>query len=275
MNSAFYISAVTGLALLGACSNADQIKQAELQKPTGSAFSQSAYNEYLGLAKSEKNQGDLRSARHYVTKAKFAASGKQVGPDSLSMRDVSGPEEAAIKSGHRKLNAALKSGAATRKPADAAKAQAMLDCWMEQAEEGVQPSHIRECRTGFETAMAALGEKMKVADKRVPASGSPFTVNFKFDSVVLTEKSQRELNEILKKTSAYNPKSVHVVAYTDLTGNKAYNQKLSAKRASALSQKLKAAGAKQVVTDAKGASEPVVDTKRANLSNRRAVIIFE
>ncbi|MDH3579760.1 MAG: OmpA family protein [Hyphomicrobiales bacterium] len=275
MRITFYVSAVTGLALLGACSNVDQIKQAELQKPTGSAFSQSAYKEYLGLAKSEQNQGDLRSARHYVTKAKFAASGKQVSPDSLSLRDVAGPEEAAIKSGHRKLNVALKSGVAARKPADTAKAQAMLDCWMEQAEEGVQPSHIRACRSGFETAMAALGARVKVADKRVPASGSPFTVNFKFDSTTLTKESERALTDILRKVSVYKPKSVRVVAYTDLVGNKAYNQKLSGKRALVLSRKLKAAGTAAVVTAAKGASEPVVNTKKANLSNRRAVIVFE
>jgi len=263
------LTTVFAAALLGACSNTDLIKQTEQTTPTGSDFAKSTYKEYLELGKSEEAQGDRSSAKHYLTKARLAASGKEVGPDDPALRDIAGPEEAPIKAGYGKLKTALESGAGQRKPMEAAKAQAMLDCWAEQSEEGVQPDDIRACRTGFETALAALGEKATSAEK------VPYIVNFKFNSVDLTDKSQAEMDRILEMVSADKSKPITVTAYTDLAGNQKYNEALSAKRAAALKSKLEAAGATSVIATGKGATDPVVQTEKANMTNRRAVISFE
>jgi OOP family OmpA-OmpF porin len=266
------LTTVFAAALLGACSNTDLIKQTEQTTPTGSDFAKSTYKEYLELGKSEEAQGDRSSAKHYLTKARLAASGKEVGPDDPALRDIAGPEEAPIKAGYAQLKTALESGAGQRKPIEAAKAQAMLDCWAEQSEEGFQPDDIRACRTGFETALAALGERATSAEK-VPSG--PYTVNFKFNSVDLTDKSQAEMDRILEKVGADKSKPITVTAYTDLAGDQKYNEALSAKRAAALKSKLEAAGATSVIATGKGATDPVVQTQKASMPNRRAVISFE
>lgn len=277
MKLSYLIATVSALTLLGACSNSELIKQTEQKSPTGSSFAKDSYTEYLTLAKSEEGQGDHSSAKHYLTKAGLSADGKEVGPDDPALRNIDGPEEAPIKSGYGKLNAALKSGAADRKPAEAAKAQAMLDCWMEQAEEGYQHDHIKACRTGFEKSLAALGDTATSADKAMPPSGSPFTVNFEFDSTKLTDQSQSEMAKILEKVSVYKPTSITITAHTDLVGGEQYNEALSKKRAAALKAELETAGAgaTAVVADGVGTADPAVKTEKASLQNRRAVIVFQ
>mgnify|MGYP000660492291 CR=1 FL=1 len=275
MKVTYLISAVSALALLGACSNTDLIEQTEKQTPTGSNFAKGSYSEYLELAKSEESQGDHSSAKHYLTKAGLSATGKEVGPDDPALRNIAGPEEAPIKAGYDKLNTALKAGAGDRKPAEAAKAQAMLDCWMEQSEEGVQPDHIKACRTGFEKSLAALGDTATSADKAMPPSGSPFTVYFKNNSMDLTEKSHGDLFDILQKIRVYKPKAIAVSVYSDLTGSAAYNKDLAEKRGKMLAGELKSAGGKNITVNAVGAASPLIDKPGKVDANRRAVISFK
>lgn len=277
MKRSYLISAISALALLGACSNTELMQQTEQKSPTGSSFAKDSYAEYLNLAKSEEAQADHSSAKHYLTKAKLSAEGKEVGPDDPALRQISNSEKAPIEAGYKKLTTALDSGAGKRQPADAAKAQAMLDCWMEQAEEGWQWDHIKACRTGFEKSLAALGDTATSADRAMPPSGSPFTVNFKFDSVDLTDKSQAELTKILEKVSLYKPKSIKITGHTDLVGPEKYNDLLSQKRADVLKSKLEAAGASAstIVADGVGSADPAVKTEKASLKNRRAIIVFQ
>jgi len=265
---------VSTMAFLGACSNADLIRQAERAKPAGDDFSRAMHREYLDLAKSQEAQGDRGAAKHYLTKSLLAAKGNEVMPDDPARRSITGPEEAPIKAGYGKLTSALKAGAAKRKPNDAAKAQAMFDCWVEQSEEGYQPSDIQACRTGFESALAAIGD-IATSAERTPAASGSFVVHFKFDSVELTDKSRSELTRILEKVGAEKPKAVTVTGYTDLVGNEKYNNGLSARRAGALGGKLKAAGAGSVTATGKGSSDPVEKTKKPSEANRRAVIVFQ
>lgn len=276
------LTSVTAIALLGACSNTNAIKQSEQTTSTGSNFAKAMHREYIDLAKSQDAQGDHKAAEHYLTKARLAASGKEVGPDDPKRRDIAGPEEAPINAGYKKLRAALASGAAEREPTEAAKAQAKFDCWVEQSEEGYQPVDIQVCRTGFQTALAALGDTATSAEKvqqtiaeKAPPSGSPFTVNFKFDSVALTDTSQAEMATILEKVSIYKPKIITITAHTDLVGSQKYNNVLSARRASDLGSKVEAAGAASVIATGVGEMDPVEQTQKASMANRRAVISFD
>lgn len=265
------VPGVFALVVLGACSNADLIRQVAGTQPAGSEFSQALHGEYVALAKSEEAEGDLDDAKHFILKAKTAAAGKAVAADDLSARDVSGTNnEMALVSSQTQLAGALKGGAAKRNPQVAAKAQGMLDCWMQEAEENTQPADIARCRDGFKMAMAKLGP----AKKKKPASGSPYTVYFKFNSDDLTEGSHSTVFDIMQTVRSNKPKSVHVIAHTDLSGPGTYNKALSEMRAAALQKLLSGAGAKKVTLSAMGDSDPVVKTKKPNQTNRRAVIIF-
>ena len=120
-----------------------------------------------------------------------------------------------------------------------------------------------------------IAAKPKAKKKKLPPSGSPFTVYFKLNSTELTEKSQGDLFDIMQKVRVYKPKTVEIVAHTDLSGSPAGNLKMSQERADDLAKKMKSAGAKNVVAKGVGSADPVVDTKAANQANRRALILFK
>ncbi len=260
--------------ILGACASADQVKEAATAKPTGSAFSQSLHKEYVDLAKAELAEGDRGDASHFALKAKEAATGKSVAPDDFKIRTIGGPAGKTLAGERVRLVSALQGAEAKRKPAVAAKAQGMFDCWMQEQEEGWQSQDIKACRTGYEKAMALLTPKKKEKKAPTVASKSPYTVYFKFDSADLTEKSEGALYDLMQDAGKVKPKSVHVIAYTDLSGDADYNAKLAAKRAAGLQKKLQEAGVKTVTVEAKGAVDPVVDTGKPSQPNRRAIVVF-
>lgn len=138
---------------------------------------------------------------------------------------------------------------------------------------------------GFLGACASMesGEKKaeakpaaaKPAKKKLPPSGSPFTVYFKNNSPDMTEKSHSDFFDILQKVGTYKVKEVTVRIYSDLTGSPAYNKKLAEKRGVYFQEALKDAGAKKVNIEAIGAEDPLIDKKGKVDANRRAIIIFE
>ena len=274
MNKRIVLASAACALLLGACASSDQVKEAANAKVTGSAFSQSLHKEYVDLAKAELAEGDRGDASHFALKAKEAATGKSVAPDDFKIRTISGSAGKTLKGERTRLISALGGSEAKRKPAVAAKAQGMFDCWMQEQEEGWQSKDIKACRTGYEKAMALLTPKKKKKKKKA-SSKSPYTVYFKFDSADLTPKSEGAFNNLVQDVQKFKPKSVHVIAYTDLSGNADYNAKLAEKRAAEIQKKLKGAGAKNVTVEAKGAVDPIVDTGKPNQPNRRAIVVFK
>ncbi len=266
------LAGAASMLILGACSNAELIKQVELTKPTGTNFDKSLHDKYVKLAKAEEKEGDLGDARHFILKAKAAAAGQSVTPDNLPQRNVTGGDAKAIAAARPMLIKALSGSKAKKMPDVAAEAQTSFDCWVQEAEEGIQPKDIAACRKAFDVALAKLGTVKK--KKSTAASGSPFTVFFKFDKTALTNESEGALFDIMQKVRVHKPKKVHIIAYTDLSGKNPYNDKLAELRAQALAKKIKGAGAKVVTTAAPGPKDPIVDTTKPNQSNRRAIIIF-
>jgi OOP family OmpA-OmpF porin len=272
------VQCVVGLAIIGACSNADLIRDVERAQVSGDEFSRQLHSEYVALAKTEEAEGDHRDSKHFALKAKTAAQGKPVVADDWHWRDIRGTsDEAELKAARGELNEALESGAGTRSPKAAARAQRMYECWIQEAEEDSQPWDINQCRDGFKLAMAEIGPPPQEEQKAMVAApaSKELTVYFKFDSDELVEDSRKELSEIMKNVEGNKPEAVQITAYTDLVGTEAYNKKLSERRAEKIEQLLKGAGVSSVSTSAMGQSNPVVDTKKANQLNRRAVISYQ
>lgn len=122
-------------------------------------------------------------------------------------------------------------------------------------------------------AKPAAKKEMK-KKKKLPPSGSPFTVYFKNNTVDLTEDSHGRLFDVQQKIRVYKPKSIIVTVYSDLTGSAEYNMQLSEKRGNMVADKLKGAGGKDVTVIAEGATDPIIDRKGKVDANRRAVIVF-
>src|SRR3546814_19189282 len=63
----------------------------------------------------------------------------------------------------RDLMAAFDRGGREKAPEAAAVAQGKYDCWVEQQEEGHQPTHIAACKRDFMAARAELAGAMQTA----------------------------------------------------------------------------------------------------------------
>jgi outer membrane protein OmpA-like peptidoglycan-associated protein len=72
-----------------------------------------------------------------------------------------------------------------------------------------------------------------------PTPPKSFTLNFLFDSMVLTPESKKLLPEVLQSVRDRSPTEVTVYGYADSSGTAAHNLALSAQRAQAVARLLK------------------------------------
>ena len=143
------MAAALALVTVAGCSNSyvDDAKSAE---PRGGAFESALARHYLDLAKSERKQGDVDAATTFARRSSASAEGQLVLPDDFTNRKIASSDRGDLGNARQRLLAALDGNGRTTAPDAAARAQVLFDCWVEQAEEDLQPDHIRECREGFE-----------------------------------------------------------------------------------------------------------------------------
>jgi OmpA-OmpF porin, OOP family len=274
-----------GAALLTACQGMET-QRAEKVTPTGGQFEQALYGEYLDLSKWEWAQGDYRDADYFARRAQTAAGGQTVLPEMPANRRLPSDAVPDITSARARLTNQLSGGAAQKVPAPAARAQAMLDCWMEQQEENHQPPHIAYCRDGFTSAMAQVDNAMQPAPVAAvppspPAQPEPtnLVVFFPFDSDKLTEEARHAVVTAANKAKAYSRPNIVVVGYTDTAGPENYNQKLSELRSQAVAKVFESEGipTSVIMTSGKGQNDLAVPTPDdvPNPGNRRATIIIK
>ena len=100
--------------------------------------------------------------------------------------------------------------------------------------------------------------------------------HFDFDKFALKPEGKAKLDDLVGKLKAVNLEVVIAIGHTDSIGSKAYNQKLSVRRASSVKQYLVSKGieANRIYTEGKGETQPVADnkTKEGRAKNRRVEI---
>ncbi len=136
---------LAGALVLAGCAGME-LQKAQEMSPQGSAFNTSLYGGYVDLAASEYAEGDYWDSDAFATRAISAGSGQMVGPEQIDRRALPADKIGELKDARRRLTMALSDGAAERKPAEAAHAQVMFDCWMQEQEENFQPEDIARCR---------------------------------------------------------------------------------------------------------------------------------
>ena len=261
----YFIAAAAAL-LLGACSISSEIASVEQMPVKGDAFAQALHAEYIALATIEDDEGDIDNAAFFNNKAKMVAEGKKVGPTTMKERTIPKKASDELEAAYIGLVAALGAGGRTKAPKDAAHAQVMFDCWMEEQEENDQPADIAKCRKAFDAAMKKLDEAVSarpmpaMAPTAMPmAMHGPFVVYFPFNGTKLDDAAMAVIKEA---AAAAKGKHVTVSGHTDRAGADAYNMRLSGDRAGGVARALIAAGVpkKLIKRTQHGETQPAVPT---------------
>jgi OOP family OmpA-OmpF porin len=103
-------------------------------------------------------------------------------------------------------------------------------------------------------------------------------VLFDFDKAVLRPEGKTKLDDLVGKIKALALEVVIAIGHTDRIGSKAYNQKLSERRAAAVKSYLVSQGIEpnRIYTEGKGLTQPVKDcpnpSPRGEIRNRQQLI---
>ncbi len=147
------------VALLSACGM--QLDSARQAPPPGGTFEAALHQGYLDLAATERAEQDTLDSDLFAERAMALSAGQAVPPEPLSARNLSNEEFGTMFAARSRLLQAFDHGAKEVLPAQAARAQVMFDCWMQEIEEGSQPDDIAACRSRYEAAMAEVDEALR------------------------------------------------------------------------------------------------------------------
>lgn len=258
-----------------------------------SDFYQTLARHYDALARVEQAQGDTRDARTYALRATAAAAGQATDPDAAALRQPFLREQylPELSAARERLVGAFGTEARTRAGSDAATAQAAYDCWLEQAQEDLQPEHIAACRNAFETAMSAVDQRLAANDTPPPAPAAPepaapppaapsnYLVFFDFDRAELTSEGRDILQGVVNDAQGAPATRIVATGHADTAGSAAYNERLSARRARTVREALNGMNMPvgEIQTNARGETEPLVPTGDGvkEPQNRRVEITVE
>jgi OOP family OmpA-OmpF porin len=272
---------VVALGLLAGCGATFDYDALRASKAPGDGFAQALSREYKDFALFESDEmWDWPEAAHFGEKSLLAAKGAVPLPEDLRGRWLPAEHVGELVAARARLTAALHHGAARRWPADAAVAQVRFDCWVEQQEENWQTADIARCRNGFHAAMHDIERRMTAAamndrsgavpavardgDGGRPAAGAThaFIVPFAFASAELAGGADETIAAIAEFAGAGKDVRIGIGGHADRAGSDAYNERLSWRRAEALSKALidRGIAAERISVNAFGERRPLVPT---------------
>ncbi len=262
------------LILVGACAGVftaeGNIEAARKTGPPSDAFNAALQQEYLELAQTEFDEFDYRDADRYAPKALAAGNGESVQPFDPGDWDVSETKAAELYDARQQLLLALDNNGRTKAPGDAAHAQAMFDCWVEEEDEGHEPDAIAACRDAFWDALARVQAALEEPEPAVEEPPPPpppeppardYLVFFDFDKTDIRAHDATILDRVVQAMSELESRSVTLTGHTDRAGPAEYNQGLSDRRAFAVRDYLMSKGITSgISTSGKGETDPRIPT---------------
>lgn len=290
----FLLTEVVALSLLAGCGATFNYDALRASKAPGDGFAQALSREYKDFALFETDEMmDWPDAALFGEKSLLAAKGTVPPPENLRDWRLPADHVGELVAARARLAAALDQGAAGRWPTTAAVAQVRFDCWVEQQEENWQIADIARCRDGFHTAMGQIEQSLAAAAPRSMATpaiardgdaGRPvggathaFIVPFAFDSADLAGGAEETIAAIAEFAQAGKDVRIVIGGHTDRAGSQSYNERLSWRRAEALSRALIEQGvaAERIAINAFGERRPLVPTPDGTreMRNRRVEVM--
>jgi OOP family OmpA-OmpF porin len=247
---------------------------AEEQEPAGIWFHNGLYEGYMELASSRRSAHDMLDSEHFNHKARTAGKGSIVLPDRESDRVLSEFDRPIFHAAMFRMYTAFDRGGREVAPKSAAEAQVSYDCWIE-ATEYDREEEAKACRSAFESALARVEQvaDYKLTEAPFVPSGVPqmaamapqpegYLVYFEWDSTNMTPAGRAALQEAIRAAQENSGASIALIGHADSSGQKAYNQTLSEKRALTVIQGMTAAGISRarISWDAYGQTRLLVPT---------------
>ncbi len=253
-------------ALLGGCASYvlngefDGVKKME---PTGSAFSQELYREYLYLAELEDDENDYPEVPYYFNKAKRAAGGEEVPPIEVADRKL--PEDGVATATLMRQQLDAKIPMAADYPRLVARLQAQYECYMEEKSENNEPKAIHDCQEEFEELLAQFpGPPPMVRHIELSADAL-----FAFDKATLMRRGVEKLDKLVDDLGEVSYDTIVVVGHTDPLGSDTYNQRLSERRAATVANYLSRHGVHANTIRSEGRGETELKVTPADCSGAR------
>lgn len=292
---------VAGVISLSACSGFDKMDEVSAlnnANAVGNAFTQKLTEEYKNYVNRElQSYDDHADALHFSRKGLASARGDMVMPEPISDWNIkSGHAEELIVARSRLVNV-MALGSRETQPDLSAFAQARFDCWIEEQEENFQADKISACKSQFMDALGQLEAAMPAAPAPMPepvAEAAPFDIDpsepmkienakyivfFDFDQSSLNSGANSILDAAAEEAKGRQLVSIDLVGNTDTSGSRAYNQKLSMKRANVVREAMIARGvdASLLSVSHNGESQLLVETADGvrEPANRRTEITFQ
>lgn len=274
------------------------ISEIQRIEPQGSDFSKALYAEYAALAATEASEGNYPTANRWSDKARQAAADKEVTPELSSRWNIPAESSDDLIAARTRLVRILVEGGKTEMPADAARAQAMHDCWVEESAQNKEPEDITRCKSAFLDLADKLEKGLGIgvappapapapapppaAPTAAPAPEPPsrdYLVFFDFDKSNIRADAASVLDQVISAVAALKPSSIVAVGHADRAGSDNYNQALSERRAASVKAYLGDHGVATdtVKTAGRGESDPRVKTPDGvrEQENRRVEIRLE
>ena len=284
------IACIGGFALAGCAGS--ELETARKASPTGDTFTQALYAGYIDLSAGEFDEADYRDSDRFAGRAISAAGNVAVAPEEIGNRDLPADRVRVLSASRERLVAALQANATEKDPVNAARAQVMFDCWMQEQEENFQPDHIAACRDGFIAAIVQVEAAMKpMAQPKVaqpaPAAAAPapkpdpksWVAYFDFDATKITPAAQRIIVAAAAYSMHFDKARVTITGHTDRAGSTNYNDKLAGLRADEVAMALmdQWVSANAIRIRVQGESDPAVATPdgKREPANRRVMIKVE
>ncbi len=277
---------LAALLSLAACQT--RLQQLQGLEPVGTPFAVALAQEYLAFAESEADQYDWVDSRHFAIKGLEAGYGKNVRPDTISQWDIPADIQPAIAQARGYLMEVLTSQLIETEATEAARAQVLFDCWLEQQEENWQEEDIKGCREGFYDVLDVLYAKLypaaKIEEREVskvetmPAEApGPFNIYFGFNKTSLDANAQEVLHKAVQDLRSLPKFTITLNGYADKSGKQSYNMQLSKKRALAVKKALVDAGVDEdtILIFAFGEAAPVSDKKKLSRDARVVEMLVE
>lgn len=278
---------------LTGCAGLHELQDTDIQ---GEGFLPQLARAYKEFSQQEADQYDWIDADYFARKGLIAHEGHYPAPEDPRRWSIAKEQAEPLRQARERLVRTLTLDVQTNHPGDAAKAQALYDCWVEQQEEGWQPDDINACRTAYETHMAALDATLLAEqNNKEEANGAPavpepvipfaepvqrrFTVLFPFNSSKVGKQHQDMLDDVAFIAHGLKNLIVRLTGHTDRSGSESHNLELSRKRAASVEKEFTRRGVEpsQTVIEGKGESEPAVPTQDGvrEPKNRRVEIEIE